>query len=78
MLVDNEDTPPTIEDKRYMSGLARYMSLEKEKWTEVVKTPCKARQDNEWVKNTCRITDNNCCHTDCFALQVIKHSKGFL
>lgn len=69
---------PAVKTDQYMSGLARYQHLEKDKWISVVQMPCKARVDNEWVKNTCRITDNTCCHTDCFALQIIKHSKGFL
>jgi hypothetical protein len=71
------ELPPEDKEK-YLTGLARYVTLEKEKWQATVQPKCLARQDNDWIKNTCRITDDICRHTNCFALQLIKHAKGFL
>ena len=55
-----------------------YKELEDKKWQDSVQRSCKARMNDEWIKNTCRITDRDCHRGDCFALQVIKLAKGFL
>lgn len=66
-------------------NLVRYTDLELHKWKETVKEPCAARRSYQPFEligslsnSECKITNRDCLITNCFALQVIKLSKGFL
>lgn len=56
----------------------KYKELELEKWKILVQLPCEARVNNEMISDLCLISEKDCSHSNCFALRIIKISKGFL
>jgi hypothetical protein len=64
------------EHLQYSKGLARYKELELTRWL-IFRKECKAYANNMWINNTCRITDDTCQIDSCFALQLIKLTKGY-
>ena len=53
-----------------------YSEVEYNNWIEF-KPTCTVRADNLWQKNTCKLTDDDCIISNCFAFQLVKLLRGY-
>lgn len=66
------------QEEQYNKGRTNYHILELEKWQDTIKSPCLARRIGITGMEVCGINYGECLFNNCFAAQIIKHSKGFL